>query len=137
MGTERTYLCSNKKFIDKKICDNCNQKNICDYVSSVELKKHEILKDLEKAVSHFEAYCNYGHSEEFRYGILILGDVLNKHLLNTSDNSDYAVKPTASPKLPSLEDISKSLALHEPINEFYRDGVHDCYNIVKKLGNFA
>ena len=44
MGNERTYLCSNKKFIGKTICNNCNQKNICDYTTSIE-NENERLKE--------------------------------------------------------------------------------------------
>lgn len=57
-----------------------------------------------------------------------------KRLLERSDNSDYAVTPTASPKLPSLDDVKYELYKDETIG--YTD-IELVYETIKKLGNFA
>ena len=50
----------------------------------------------------------------------------------TSDNSDYAVPPTATPKLPSLDAIYGSVHNKTPY-----EGVINVCETIKKLGNFA
>jgi len=78
-------------------------------------------------------YCSGDHhrSEPCHYVKLTEENI--RHLLERSDNSDNP----ATPKLPSFDDISNALSLKEPTNEFYRDGVFDCYDVIKKLGNLA
>ena len=53
-------------------------------------------------------------------------------MLERSNNSDYAVQPTASPKLPSFEVVKENMIVSKcgSIEE-------DVYNTLKKLGNFA
>lgn len=50
-----------------------------------------------------------------------------------SDNSDYAVQPTASPKLPSLKEVSDYIG-YMPDETMT---IQSTYNVIKKLGNFA
>jgi hypothetical protein len=59
-----------------------------------------------------------------------------KHILERSDNSDYAVQPTASPKLPSLEDVNEYINT-DGNGLVPSDWIERVYNIIKKLGNFA
>ena len=51
----------------------------------------------------------------------------------TSDKSDYAVTPTASPKLPSLKEVSDYIG-YMPDETMT---IESTYNVIKKLGNFA
>ena len=58
-------------------------------------------------------------------------------MLETTHNSDYAVPPSATPKLPSLDNFTEYML-------FDRNGPKRCtedhiqaYEIIKKLGNFA
>lgn len=57
---------------------------------------------------------------------------LFEYFLERSDNSDYVVKPTASPKFPSLKEVKENMIVSKcgSIEE-------DVYNTIKKLGNFA
>ena len=52
-----------------------------------------------------------------------------------SDNSDYAVSPTAAPKLPSLDDVLKHKKFTPDMN--WVEKTNEIYNTIKKLGNFA
>ena len=61
---------------------------------------------------------------------IIEAKILYKKL--TSDNSDYAVPPTALPKLPSLDDV-----MNESHGWIQEQDVKEIYDIIKKLGNFA
>ena len=59
----------------------------------------------------------------------------------TSDNSDYAVTASPTPKLPNLKDIEKNM--YYKFNEWEAEIetvegiVTDVLNSLKKLGNFA
>ena len=53
-----------------------------------------------------------------------------KLLLERSDNSDYA---TASPKLPSLQDVKEEIAK----DNYDKNFIERTYFAIKKLGNFA
>ena len=52
-------------------------------------------------------------------------------LLEQSDNSDYAVPPTASPKLPSWNKV------YENCTDVDKSDVQHILDVIKKLGNFA
>lgn len=54
------------------------------------------------------------------------------HFAERSDNSDYAVPPTASPKLPSLEELKSYMHRNK-----YSPNIVGTYEAIKKLGNFA
>jgi hypothetical protein len=54
----------------------------------------------------------------------------------TSHNSEYADTPTASPKLPSLEDVNEYINT-DGNGLVPSDWIERVYNIIKKLGNFA
>lgn len=74
----------------------------------------------------------------FRGMIICLCDHHKNILLQklTSDNSDYAVPTTASPKLPSFSIFKKHM--QKEINEGMEiDHLLSAYHTIKKLGNFA
>jgi len=59
-----------------------------------------------------------------------------KHLIERSDNSDYAAPPTAPPKLPSFDEVEEYINTsgHGLVPNDY---IKRFYDVVKKLGNFA
>ena len=59
-------------------------------------------------------------------------DYLDEYLKLTSDNSDYAVPPSDTPKLPSLKDVIDNTSFYIP--EYH---VEEVYNEIKELGNFV
>ena len=63
---------------------------------------------------------------------------MEKQIQNTSSNSDYAVTPTASPKLPSFEEVYNAMIENvTPPYEPFKSVSYLVYETIKKLGNFA
>lgn len=74
----------------------------------------------------------YPYAVKSKHGGYVLYDDI-KHLLERSDNSDYAVQQ-ASPKLPSYDIVCDSIgALPKDLQAV----VKLTYNKIRELGNFA
>jgi uncharacterized Zn finger protein len=65
------------------------------------------------------------------------GSCGNVYTLARYDNKDFDVSFSIIPKLPSFEDIIKSMKIEDIISKKQRLELHLFYNELKKLGNFT
>ena len=94
-----------------------------------------VIKDVQEYLQKWESVNNPFYPNEMRWDRLRVNEFLSdyKKQFERSDNSDYAVTPTASRKLPSLEDVMED-CYDGCMDE---DTVKEVYETIKKLGNFA
>jgi hypothetical protein len=107
----------------KSLRDLALLRTLCDIRGGMMIKRYTYNND-----KYTDCHCKI---TEFENGEFVYFEHI-KHLLERSHNSDYA---TASPKLPSLEDVIKNKKFTPGMN--YIEQINEIYETIRKLGNFA